>query len=73
MTWDEAKHPRVPGGKVNGGQFTDKEVGVATDAARKGAQLPSLDDCVLSEAEKIADLEKERLRGWHGCASVRWR
>lgn len=39
MTWDETKHPRVPGGRVNGGQFTDKEVGAAVDAATEAAGL----------------------------------
>lgn len=32
--WDESKHPRVPGGKVNGGQFTEKEMDTAVGAAR---------------------------------------
>lgn len=61
MTWDESAHPRVPAGKVNGGQFTDKEMSTAVDAAREGAQLPGVQDYVVAEAGKIADLEHERL------------
>jgi len=33
--WDESKHPRVPSGDVNGGQFTDKQVSAAAGAARE--------------------------------------
>lgn len=47
MTWDESKHPRVPAGAPEGGQFTDKE-GLterekeieALRAARRAAMLP---------------------------------
>ncbi len=37
--WDESKHPRVPSGDVNGGQFTDKQVSAAAGAARIAAGL----------------------------------
>ena len=37
--WDESKHPRVPSGDVNGGQFTDKQVSAAAGAAREAAGL----------------------------------
>lgn len=41
MSWDESKHPRVPAGSSEGGQFTDKGGGGgrATAAARRAAGL----------------------------------
>lgn len=37
-TWDESKHPRVPEGSPEGGQFTEKGEG-AVSAAREAAGL----------------------------------
>lgn len=47
MTWDESKHPRVPAGSSEGGQFTDKKVFV------RGGQLvlPGYDEAVASARE----------------------
>lgn len=37
--WNEADHPRVPGGDINGGQFTEKGMATAAKAAVDGAAL----------------------------------
>lgn len=35
--WNEQDHPRVGSGNINGGQFTSKQVGTATKAAKEAA------------------------------------
>lgn len=61
-TWNEQDHPRVPGGKVNGGQFTDKQLNTAVDAAQSAAGLPAMvERSIMAKVEEIADLDHERL------------
>lgn len=60
--WDESRHPRVPGGGVNGGQFTEKEMETAVGAATKAAGVGAseLDRNLMEAARQISDLPQER-------------
>lgn len=62
--WNEQDHPRVPGGDINGGQFTSKQVGTAARAASAAANVGVPEHVLLNRAVAISRLQYERFYAW---------